>query len=102
MGCGEHTWFQSQHHAISLHRRVITFFHCGKNSGQAQADDDGHFRHQSQGEMEWVTNNETANGKACHEACKCHFQNVNYCLTEGGLNRQDFLESNLKVDLEVL
>lgn len=74
MGCGEHTWILSQHRVISLHRCFVTLLHSGENRRQAQADDDGHFRHQPQSEVEGVNNNETATGKACQVALKCHFR----------------------------
>lgn len=63
--------------------------HSTKNSRQTLANDDGHFRHQPQGDVEGVNNNETANWKACQEALKCHFQNVDHHMTEGGLDRCD-------------
>lgn len=39
--------------------------------------------------MEGVNNNETANWKACQVALKCHFQNVDHHMTEGGFDRCD-------------
>ncbi len=74
MGYGEHMRILSQYCVISLHRCFVTVLHSGENSRQAQADDDGHFRHQPQSEVEGVNNNETANGKACQVALKCHFR----------------------------
>ena len=37
-----------------------------------------------------VHSNETANGKACQEALKCHFPNVNLHITKGGLDGRYF------------
>lgn len=66
--------------------------HSTKNSRQAQANDDGYFRHLPWGDVEGgggVNNNETANWTACQVALKCHFQNVDRHNTEGGLDRRD-------------
>lgn len=38
---------------------------------------------QPRGETEGLNNNETANGRACQVALKCHFQTVNGHITEG-------------------
>lgn len=59
----------------------------------ALANDGGHSRHQARGDVGGLNDNEEANWKACQVALKCHIENVNHHITEGGLDGCNGYES---------